>query len=148
MMNMTASKPAGWGEARVAEKRARTNRRRVALAVVTIAVVLGFPFIDGFLDGVRGGARHPAPEWVLDAMLIPLLLLAVLVSWRNWRDADEVQRLLAVQTWAVIGFSGFLLQAIVTIAAKYVTLSNPGYVAWLMSAAFGLGFYFVRRVRS
>ena len=144
MMNMTASKPTGWGEARVAEKRARTNRRRAALAVVTIAVVLGFPFIDG----VRGGTRHPAPEWVLDAMLIPLLLLAVLVSWRNWRDADEVQRLLAVQTWAVIGFSGFLLQTIVTIAAKYITLSNPGYVAWLMSAAFGLGFYFVRRVRS
>ncbi len=148
MTSITVNKPAGWGEARVAQKRARTNRRRAALAIVTTAVVLGFPFIDGFIDGVRGGTPQPTPEWVLDAMLAPVLLLAVLVTWRNWRDADEVQRLLAVQTWAVIGFSSFLLQAIVTIAAKYVPLSNPGYVAWLISAAFGLGFYFIRRVRS
>ncbi|WP_267434478.1 hypothetical protein [Sphingomonas sp. GM_Shp_1] len=148
MTSMKVSKPAGWGEARLAEKAARTNRRRVALAIVTTAVVLGFPFIDGFIAGVRGSAPHRTPEWVLDAMLIPVLLLAIMVAWHNWRDADEVQRLLAVQTWAVIGFSSFLLQAVVTIAAKYIALSNPGYVAWLMSAVLGLAFYFIRRVRS
>lgn len=148
MTSMTVSKDAGWGEARFAERTARKNRRRVALAGVTAAVMMGFPFIDGVIDGVRGGQRHPTPDWIVDASLIPVLLLAIIVSWRNWRDADEVQRLLAVQTWAVIGFSGFLLQAAVTIAAKYVPLSNPGYVAWLISAATGLGFYVVQRVRA
>ncbi len=144
---MVSERDPRWGEARATARANRTKRRRVALAVVTAAVLVGFPFIDGFIDGVRGGAPHPTPDWVLDVLLIPVLLLAVAVAWRNWRDADEVQRQLAVQTWAVIGFSGFLLQAAVTIAAKYVPLSNPGYVAWLISAAVGIGYYLIQRVR-
>ncbi|WP_322963038.1 hypothetical protein [Sphingomonas fuzhouensis] len=145
---MVSEGDARWGEARATARANRTRRRRIALAVVTAATLVGYPFIDGFIDGVRGGAPHPTPDWVLDGLLIPLLLLAVTVAWRNWRDADEVQRQLAVQTWAVIGFSGFLLQATVTIAAKYVPLSNPGYVAWLISAAVGIGYYLIQRVRS
>lgn len=138
----------GWGAARADAKVVRSRKRRLTLGLTAAAVLAGIPFIDGFVDGFRGVPRHPTPDWIIDVLLLPVLLLAAVVSWRNWREMDEVQRALAVQVWAVIGCAGLVSSVLLEVLGKYVALGEVSHMAWFLSAAIGMVFYFYRRVRA
>ncbi len=148
---MVSDREAGWGEARAGAKSARKARRRIVLAASAAVLVGGIDFLRGFYDGLSGaprGASAPLPQNWADAVMVTVLVVAGLVTWRNWRETDEMQRLLAIQTWAVIGLSGFLLNPLIEIASRWMPMQQPAQAAWLASAAAGMVFYAYRRVRA
>ncbi|MEJ8628933.1 hypothetical protein P0F65_01535 [Sphingomonas sp. I4] len=50
-----------WGESREAARAARRTRRRMLLIAVAIMIVVGLPFLEGFIDGFLHRPRAPCP---------------------------------------------------------------------------------------
>ncbi|GAA3250489.1 hypothetical protein [Sphingomonas yabuuchiae] len=149
MMNMTVSEgSARWGEARVAERAARKTRRRIALIVMAILLVVGLPFLEGFIDGFLHRPRASLPHPLAQLAAVIMLIVVGVMTWRNWRETDEMQRRLAIETWAVIGVTNFVLHPLLTIVGAQTDRVDFGDYSWGVSVMIGLTFYVLRRVRS
>ena len=149
MTNMTASDgDTRWGEARAAERASRKKRRRIALASISIGLMVGLPFALGVIDGVVGNPRSAPPRQIAYASAIAILIIGAFVTWRNWRETDEMQRQLTIRTWAVIGLTSFALHPIFAIVSDLLGRTEMQNDAWLGSTAIGIAFYLTRRVRS
>ncbi len=149
MMNMTASEgSARWGESREAARTARRKRRRILLAVSAILLIVGLPFLEGFIDGFLHRPRGPLPHPMAQIAAVAMLIVAGIVTWRNWHETDEMQRRLAIETWAVIGVTNFVLNPLLTVIGAQTGRADFEDSSWVVSVMIGLAFYFIRRVRS
>ena len=149
MMNMTASEgSARWGESREAARTARRKRRRMVLVAVAVLLVVGLPFLEGFVDGLFHLPRASAPRPLAQITAVVILIVGGIVTWRNWRETDEMQRRLAIETWAVIGLANFVLHPVLTIIGTQTHQTDFEDNSWWASVAIGMAFYVIRRVRS
>ncbi|WP_347093857.1 hypothetical protein [Sphingomonas parapaucimobilis] len=149
MTNMTASeRDARWGESREAARASRRKQRRILLVVMAILLIVGLPFLEGFIDGFlhRPQASMPHPSAQLAAVI--MLIVVGVMTWRNWRETDEMQRRLAIETWAVIGVTNFVLHPLLTIIGAQTDRADFEDYSWGVSVMIGLAFYLIRRVRS
>ena len=77
-----------------------------------------------------------------------MLIVVGVMTWRNWRETDEMQRRLAIETWAVIGVTNFVLHPLLTIIGAQTDRADFEDYSWGVSVMIGLAFYLIRRVRS
>ncbi|MEG3091097.1 hypothetical protein [Sphingomonas sp. PB1R3] len=137
-----------WGESREAARAARRTRRRMLLIAVAIMLVVGLPFLEGFIDGFLHRPRAPLPRPMPQVAAVVMLIVAGIVTWRNWRETDEMQRRLAIETWAMIGVANFVLHPLLTIIGAQTGQADFEDYSWGVSVMIGLAFYGIRRVRS
>ena len=149
MMNIMVSEDgARWGESREAARAARRKRRRIALVVVVTLLVVGLPFIARFIDGLLDRPFAPPPRLLAQGSAVVILIVGGIVSWRNWRETDEMQRRLAIETWAVIGLANFVLHPLLTLIGTHTHHADLEDNSWWASVAIGMASYFIRRIRS
>lgn len=149
MTSITVSEgDARWGEARAAERAVRKRRRRIVLTVVALVLLVGVPFISGLIDGLFDIHLGPPPRQLAQIAGVVILIVGGIVTWRNWRETDEMQRRLAIESWAMIGLANFVLHPILTIIGTHTQRADFGDNSWWASVAIGMAFYVIRRVRS
>jgi undecaprenyl pyrophosphate phosphatase UppP len=148
MTSIMVSEAAGWGESREAARTTRRKRWRMLLVAVAILLVVGLPFLEGFIDGLFHLPRVSAPRPLAQITAAVILILGGIVTWRNWRETDEMQRRLAIETWAAIGLANFVLHPVLTIIGAQMHQADFEDSSWGIAILIGLAFYFVRRVRS
>ncbi|GAM00188.1 hypothetical protein [Sphingomonas parapaucimobilis] len=149
MTNMTASEgSARWGESREAARASRRKQRRILLVVMAILLIVGLPFLEGFIDGFLHRPQAPMPHPSAQLAAVIMLIVVGVMTWRNWRETDEMQRRLAIETWAVIGVTNFVLHPLLTIVGAQTDRVDFEDYSWGVSVMIGLIFYVVRRVRS
>lgn len=148
MTSIMVSEPFGWGEARAAKRAVRKRRRQIALTIVVMVLLVGLPFISGFIDGLFDVHFGPPPRQLAQIAAVVILIVAGIVTWRNWREADEMQRRLAIETWALIGLTNFVLHPVLTIIGAQTHRTDFEDNSWWASVAIGMAFYIIRRVRS
>lgn len=149
MTNMTASDgSARWGESREAARASRRKQRRILLVVMAILLIVGLPFLEGFIDGFLHRPQAPMPHPSAQLAAVIMLIVVGVMTWRNWRETDEMQRRLAIETWAVIGVTNFVLHPLLTVIGAQTSQADFEDYSWPASVLIGLAFYVVRRVRS
>lgn len=139
---------ARWGESREAARTTRRKRRRMLLVAVAIMLVVGLPFLEGFIDGLFDLPRTPTHKPLAQIAAFVILIVGGIVTWRNWRETDEMQRRLAIETWAVIGLANFILHPVLAIIGAQMHQTDFEDSSWGIAILIGLAFYFIRRVRS
>jgi hypothetical protein len=144
---MVSEGDARWGESREAARMARRKQRRLLLVAAAIMLVVGLPFLQGFIDGFVHRSQGPLPRPMPQVAAVVMLVVAGIVTWRNWRETDEMQRRLAIETWAVIGVTNFVLHPLLTIIGTQTNRAGFEDYSWGVSVMIGLAFYIVRRVR-
>lgn len=137
-----------WGESREAARAARRTRRRILLVAAAIMLVVGLPFLEGFVDGLFDLPRTPTQKPLAQIAAVIILIVGGIVTWRNWHETDEMQRRLAIETWAVIGMANFVLYPLLTIIGAQTDQADFEDYSWGVSVTIGMAFYIVRRVRS
>lgn len=143
---MASEGKAQWGERRAAERTARRKRRRVALITTGIAL----PLVAGIAAGIFYDPTQPprAHAWLAHATAIAILAIGIFITWRNWQDADEMQRRHAIACWAVVGLANFILNPVSSVLAEQ--LNRPGLDghSWGISLLIGLIYHLIKRARS
>lgn len=147
MTSIMVSEGADWGASREAVRTARRKRRRIMLVVTAILLIVGLPFLEGFIDGFLHRPRAPLPHPVAQAAAVIMLIAVGIVTWRNWRETDEMQRQLAIETWAVIEVTNFILHPLLTVIGVQTGRADFEDYSWGVSVMIGLAFYVIRRVR-
>ena len=147
MTSIMVSEGADWGASREAVRTARRKRRRIMLVVTAILLIVGLPFLEGFIDGFLHRPRAPLPHHVAQAAAVIMLIAVGIVTWRNWRETDEMQRQLAIETWAVIGVTNFILHPLLTVIGVQTGGADFEDYSWGVSVMIGLAFYVIRQVR-
>ncbi|MGE7207141.1 hypothetical protein ACQKJZ_15880 [Sphingomonas sp. NPDC019816] len=145
---MVSEGDARWGESREAARAARRKQRRIVLVAVAVALMVGLPFLEGFIDGLFHLPRASAPRPLAQITAVVILIVGGIVTWRNWRETDEMQRRLAIETWAVIGLASFILHPMMAIIGAQMHQADFENSSWGIAILIGLASYFIRRVRS
>lgn len=141
---MASEDDARWGESREAARAARRRRRRTVLLTSWGGILL----IGALLSGFGGDLGLPGPRALSHIAIVLIFLIGGILIWRNWRETDEMQRRLAVQTWAVIGLTNFLLVPTFNVLSEWTGHFEWNSHVWKISVATGLMYYFIQRVRS
>lgn len=145
---MVSEGSARWGESREAARVLRKKRRRRELLVVTMLGLMSAPLL------IEAANRNlplssPVTPWLFGQIAaLAILVFGSLVVWRNWRETDEMQRRLAIETWAVIGVTNFVLHPLLTVIGAQTGRADFEDYSWGVSVMIGLAFYLIRRVRS
>lgn len=145
MMNMTVSEgSARWGESREAGRVARRRNRRTILLTAWGGILL----IGALLSGFGGDLGLPNPRALSHIAIVLIFLIGGVLIWRNWRETDEMQRRLAIQTWAVISLTNFLLVPTFNVLSEWTGHFEWNAHVWKISVATGLIYHLIQRVRS
>lgn len=148
---MTHTRVENWGERRAAERGARRRWRAAMLIGVTVAIAEGVPFVSGLVDGYLDRPRMPdRPATTGEAAVVIALCLSIggCIGWRTWREMDEVEKRIALNTWAAIGIVGLIAQAFLPILQPALHLADPARAAWWLSLAAGFVALVAQRVRT
>lgn len=135
---------ARWGESREAARTARGRKRRTLLLTAWGGILL----IGTLLSGFGRDLGLPGPRALSHIAIVLIFLIGGMFIWRNWRETDEMQRHLAIQTWAVIGLTNFLLVPTFNIVCEWTGHFDWNAHVWKISVATGLLYYLIQRVRS
>ncbi|WP_440978237.1 hypothetical protein ACQHGV_11070 [Sphingomonas pseudosanguinis] len=148
MTSIMVSEGADWGASREAARVLRKKRRRRDFLIFTMLGLVSAPLL------IEAANRNlplssPVTPWLFGQIVaLAILVFGSLVVWRNWRETDEMQRQLAIETWALIGLANFILHPVLTIIGAQLHKTDFEGHSWGIAILIGLTFYAIRRVRS
>ncbi|MGO1303630.1 MAG: hypothetical protein ACTMKV_02475 [Sphingomonas parapaucimobilis] len=140
---MVSGRDPRWGESREAARAARRRKRSTVLLTAWGGILL----IGALLSGFGGDLGLPGPHAFSRIAIVLIFLIGGVLIWRNWRETDEMQRRLAIQTWAVIGLTNFLLVPTFNVLSEWTGDFEWNSHVWKISVATGLIYYLIQRVR-
>lgn len=113
-----------WGERRLAQR----NRQRWLFKGAMIAAALAFLVVTQFVlqPASRSDAAHVA------AVAVFMLVVGVLGAFA-WRRIDEIQRRVAVNAFAVMGFVSVMLMPIAGIAGPLIKPVDPMLLVYVVA---------------
>lgn len=136
-----------WGEARVRARDERRARRTKWLTAAAVLLIVGVPFLTGLYDGLLNNPRTHMPIGASVAITAALAGLIAYAGWRNWSEADEVQRRVAAECFAGAGLvllAGYPLTGLVAESAGYTIDTET---AWWAGLAAAIAIWLFRRAR-
>ncbi|MBY0300599.1 MULTISPECIES: hypothetical protein [Sphingomonas] len=139
---------AGWGEARMRDRRRRRVRRAAAIIVAATVSMIALPFLAGVADGFLGRPHRvsvPATEVMATTITFAIVVLGAGI-W-GWREADEVQRRDALSMWATIGVVGFIGHPLAEQLERALGSGSLADALWWVSLAAGLAVFAWRKAR-
>ena len=135
---MTSSE-GNWGEASATRRARRRRAIRAAILALAVMFVLGVHYIP-----VGKGGEGPK----IVALGFSFITAAALLGWMSWREADEIQRRLAVNVFAVIGGVCMFLLPVSYSAGQLLGIANPQAIILLVAIVLGLTVFVIQRFRS
>lgn len=127
-----------WGERSLAARKRR--RAGIRGAMVLAGVAFGV-FSPRFVPAGPGG--DVAKLW------LSLVYMAVIAAgaWLLWRRTDEIERRMAVNSFAAMGFTSLFATMIVMLAAPVFGIRNPTMTIYAICLAVGGITHLLQRLR-
>jgi len=75
-----------------------------------------------------------------------LAVVATAFAW-SWRERDEIERQIAINSLAVVGLTSLLFVPVARMAGPVLPISDPILLAWAASAVAGPLAYLWQRLR-
>jgi hypothetical protein len=139
---------AGWGEARVRDRRRRRARRAGVVLVAAFVAMTALPFLSGFADGFLGRPhRAAAPLAEVLGTVLAFAAVSIGAGMWSWREADEVQRRHALSVWATIGLVGFVGHPLAQYLERPLGRGSLAEPLWWASLAAGMAVFAWLRIR-
>lgn len=140
-----------WGAARERQRRRRRWKWVALVIVAAIAAPIVAAFVLGIVDGYTGrGVVGPGPDRRPHIGYIGMALavmVAIVVQYRLWRAADEVERGQINIALALAGVVALSTLPILSLAAAPLALDNPAMLGWSLATATLIGTRIVQRLR-